>query len=540
MKNIKILDCTLRDGARVVNCDFLDEVIEGVALGLTDSKIDLIEVGFLRDKINYEGNSTFYTDPAQIARSINLDKKGGTHYLAFIDYGMYDFSQLPQNNHTSIDGIRFGFTQKAFAGEREQLKQAFLLIKAKGYDVYFQDVNTLGYTDKELLELIEFANEIEPVSFGIVDTYGAMYQEDLERIFSIVDHNLKKEIGIDFHSHNNMQLSFALAQRIIQLCAKERLLIIDATLNGMGKGAGNLNTELIIDYMNRKLGYDYDFDTILDIIDEYLYNIKENQFWGYSIPSFMSGVYKAHPNNVIYLTEKFRISTKDIKRIMSLMDENSRQRYDYDNIKRIYTEYSAKQVDDREVISQLCSLLQNRKILLLVPGHSIKLYKKEIENYISSENPFVISVNFIYENCNLAFFANQRRYQHATIEKGQKILVTSNILQQSEEGAVINYYDYIETEGNYFDNSTLMVLNLFKKLQVEEIMIAGFDGFSKDTPGNYFDDSILNKAMEQKFSKRREEVNQELEKALCRYALKTEGIITVKFLTPSKFEKIFK
>lgn len=540
MKNIKILDCTLRDGARVVNCDFLDEVIEGVALGLTDSKIDLIEVGFLRDKINYEGNSTFYTDPAQIARSINLDKKGGTHYLAFIDYGMYDFSQLPQNNHTSIDGIRFGFTQKAFAGEREQLKQAFLLIKAKGYDVYFQDVNTLGYTDKELLELIEFANEIEPVSFGIVDTYGAMYQEDLERIFSIVDHNLKKEIGIDFHSHNNMQLSFALAQRIIQLCAKERLLIIDATLNGMGKGAGNLNTELIIDYMNRKLGYDYDFDTILDIIDEYLYNIKENQFWGYSIPSFMSGVYKAHPNNVIYLTEKFRISTKDIKRIMSLMDENSRQRYDYDNIKRIYTEYSAKQVDDREVISQLCSLLQNRKILLLVPGHSIKLYKKEIENYISSENPFVISVNFIYENCNLAFFANQRRYQHATIGKGQKILVTSNILQQSEEGAVINYYDYIETEGNYFDNSTLMVLNLFKKLQVEEIMIAGFDGFSKDTPGNYFDDSILNKAMEQKFSKRREEVNQELEKALCRYALKTEGIINVKFLTPSKFEKIFK
>ena len=90
--------------------------------------------------------------------------------------------------------------------------------------------------------------------------------DDVDRLYTIVDHNLDENIAIDFHSHNNYQLSFAFAQEIIRLSNGKREVIIDGTLNGMGKCAGNLNTELLVDYLVRKRNYDYDFDAILDIM----------------------------------------------------------------------------------------------------------------------------------------------------------------------------------------------------------------------------------------------------------------------------------
>ena len=180
---------------------------------------------------------------------------------------------MKDSDRTEIDGIRYGFTKRDFVYNQKQIKAEMEMIKAKGYDLYFQDVNTNGYEKAELIELISLANEVMPVSFGIVDTYGSMYLEDLEEIWNIVDTYLEADIAVDFHSHNNMQMSFALAQSLIKSIGSRRL-IIDATLNGMGKGAGNLNTELIVDYLVRKKNYDYDMDAVLDAIDRYLDSLK--------------------------------------------------------------------------------------------------------------------------------------------------------------------------------------------------------------------------------------------------------------------------
>ena len=108
--------------------------------------------------------------------------------------------------------------------------------------------------------------------------------------YNVVDYNLNSDICIDIHSHNNFQLSFAFAQETIRLSGDKRNIILDSTLNGMGKCAGNLNTELIVDYLIRKKNYDYELDGILDIIDRYLAPLKNNYSWGYSIPAFMAGI----------------------------------------------------------------------------------------------------------------------------------------------------------------------------------------------------------------------------------------------------------
>lgn len=113
MKNVRILDCTLRDGGRIINCAFPDQEISELSERLVNAKIDIIEIGFLRDyhNIKYEGNSTFFTDVDQIRPFLH---KNGSNviYVAFIDYGMFDFDSLKPYDGTSIDGIRFGFTKK--------------------------------------------------------------------------------------------------------------------------------------------------------------------------------------------------------------------------------------------------------------------------------------------------------------------------------------------------------------------------------------------------------------------------------------------
>lgn len=113
MKNIRVLDCTLRDGGRIIDCAFPNEEIDALSEKLSNAKVDIIEIGFLRDRRNtiYEGNSTFFTDVNQIKPFIHKGKHN-TMYVAFIDYGMFDFDSLKQFDGKSIDGIRFGFTKK--------------------------------------------------------------------------------------------------------------------------------------------------------------------------------------------------------------------------------------------------------------------------------------------------------------------------------------------------------------------------------------------------------------------------------------------
>ena len=534
--NIKILDCTLRDGGRIINCAFPDKDIHAMSSKLAHVGIDYIELGFLRDpkRVTYKGDSAFFTDVDQIRPFIHRENEY-TQFVAFVDYELFDFSTLKPHDGTSIDGIRVGFKRNEFNTQLAEIKQSLELVKQLGYKLFVQGVNTLGYSDKEILELVDFINVLKPDAFGIVDTYGAMYQDDVERIFTMVDHNLDPAIAIDFHSHNNFQLSFAFAQEAIRLSRGQRTLILDGTLNGMGKGAGNLNIELIVDYLNRKMGYHYDFDLLLDVIDEYVYEVKKEHPWGYSIPSMMAGVFKSHPNNIIYLTEKFRLSTKDIRYILSLLDEKKRQSYDYDLIERLYVEYNASKVDDSASIARLKEFFQNRPILVLAPGGSIQKHADLVEKYIAEKNPVVISVNFRHPQSSLLFFGSPKRYeQFAEEREGMQTIVTSNTKDTIDEDIVIDYSRVIECGWKYFDNSSIMLLHLLRRCNVSEIAIAGIDGFEVGGT-NYCKEDLTYKRNQDEYAL----VNKELREMFINYRKGLGAQDSVHFIVPSQFADVF-
>lgn len=540
MKNVKILDCTLRDGGRIINCAFPNSQIKDIAYRLADANIDIIEVGFLRDakSVNYQGNSTFFTDVDQIRPFVN--RKKDTMYVAFIDYGMFDFSTLKPYDGTSIDGLRIGFTRKNFENDHEEILECLAEVKQKGYKLFVQGVNSLGYTDRELLGIVDIVNQIQPEGFGIVDTYGAMYMDDVDRLYTIVDHNLDENIAIDFHSHNNYQLSFAFAQEIIRLSNGKREVIIDGTLNGMGKCAGNLNTELLVDYLVRKRNYDYDFDAILDIIDDHIYNYHLQHQWGYSIPALMGGIYRSHPNNIIYLTEKFRLATKDIKYIISMIDPDKRMRYDYDNIQRLYQEYNHVKVDDKENLALLQRILKGKKILLLMPGQSISQYKDEILKKIEAENLFVITVNFRDETFDkyseLAFWGSQKRYEHYTdLRKEVTSLITSNIESDMEDDIIVNYDSFVDRTQEYSDNASLMLMRILQRVGVVSYYVAGFDGFTVN--GSYYNKTDFS---EERFRSQYDAINKGIAHQLSKFAESLDRPEDIEFITPSIYSNIFK
>ena len=467
MRNVRVLDCTLRDGGRIIDCAFANQEIKNIVSRLSNAKIDIVEVGFIRDrrKLCYTGNSTFFTDIDQIVPFLDKSNKN-TMYTVFIDYGMCDIESLKYNEGTSIDGIRLGFTKKNFDEEKEKLIEWSKIIKERGYKLFIQGVNSLSYTDVELLQVIEMINDIHPYSYGIVDTYGAMYIEDVDRLYRLIDNNLLSDVSINFHSHNNYQLSFAFAQELIRLSAiNNRKIIIDGTLSGIGKVAGNLCTELIVDYMIRKLHYDYDLDKLLDCIDDFIEKYSRDYKWGYSVPALMAGIYKSHPNNIIYLTNKFRLTTKDIGKLLSMIEPGLRTRYDYDNIEKLYIEYSSQNIDDKEALKKLNELSCEKDVLILVPGDTLNVYKSKIDAFINANNNhlLIITVNFDCEyNNGISFYGNIKRYEN-NHNLDNPCIVSSNITAKGKD-YTINYHNLINREYKLFDNSTVMLMNLIRKL----------------------------------------------------------------------------
>lgn len=542
MKNVRVLDCTLRDGGRIIDCAFPDSEIRDISNKLSNAKIDIIEVGFLRDrrKVKYEGNSTFFTDVDQVRPFVNHEGSNAL-YVAFIDYGMCDIDTLKPYDGTSIDGIRFGFTKKDYDENKEDVCRWINIIKERGYKLFVQGVNSLNYSDRELLEVVDMINEVHPYSFGIVDTYGAMYMDDIDRLYSLVDNNMLPDICINFHSHNNYQLSFALAQEVIRLSSTGiRQIIIDGTLGGMGKVAGNLNTELIVDYLVRRKYYDYELDDILDMFDDYIYKYSMKHEWGYSISAMMAGIYKSHPNNVIYLMERFQLGSKDIGKLLSMIDPETRQRYDYDNIERLYIEYASNKIDDHDSLNQLKALIAGKKIVVLVPGSSLNEYREVIDSYIHDNDAFVISVNFVSHFPGaFAFFRNQKKYSlSAKKRSGKNVIISSNIKSDGCEqtSIVVNYYSLINHGYKYFENSTIMLLNLLKHIEVKEIAVAGFDGFETAKKDNYYDSSFENGRHIAEF----DAVNSEIESMLKKFAATVKEKCKISFITPSRFENCLK
>ncbi len=515
MDRIEILDCTLRDGGYINDFRFGKRVIQKVIDKLGKASIDIIECGFLQSGA-FDEDRTLYGSVEAVQKVIG--KKNHTlMYVAMIQYGKITNEEISPYNQESIDGIRITFHE-------HEIDPAFVLAKQlmdKGYKIFMQPVGTMTYSDGALINLIDRINELHPFAFYIVDTLGTMYKNDLIRMFYLVDHNLKKEIRVGFHSHNNLQMSFANAQELMQL-SSNRKIIIDSAIFGMGRGAGNLNTELVTQYLNSNFELKYDNMEVLEVLDEFIRPLSMMYRWGYDAPYYIASVTGCHPNYATFLMNKQTLHIQDIYSILNGLAVEQRALFDKVYIGEEYLRYMSHQVDEKETIEYLTKEIAGRKVILLAPGPSLAQNIAQINKLYSQPEYRVISVNFIPKEIrvHMAFIANMRRFTNIQeLEKEIPVIVTSNIsTQNSGNVRVVNYSNYINEEQCIADNAGLMCISMLKKIGVETIVLAGFDGFSEDRAKNFYERTMdvdmeservhrVNIAMSEKIQQFKKQIN---------------------------------
>lgn len=514
---LALLDCTLRDGGYINDWNWDFHRAKDIISMLVKAKIDFVEVGFLRNVSSYDPNITVCNYIEELNKLLPEDDNGKTVFSAMAMRSNYDVSKLSPYSGKGIEMIRITAHDYDINDGMEFAKQ----VKDKGYKLSINPINIMGYSDEQILEILKQINEIQPYQFSIVDTFGSMKRRDLDRIVSLVDNNLDGNIRVALHLHENMSLSFSLAQNFIDRHLS-RSVTIDGSLLGMGRTPGNLPVELIADYLNDYTGKTYDIDYLMDAIQDYIAPMKGESNWGYMPAYFLSAKYNLHRNYAEHYLKKGDLTNRDINHILARFDRKKATAFDPEYADTLYEEYKYNFIDDLKDRQELQKLLCDKKILIIAPGSSITEYCEKIKKYIAEEKPIVISVNFVPElfHTDYSFFSNNKRMKKQNTFKC-KTIVTSNLRDVDADYCI----DYNSLSGAFDQgcNSLIMLLKLLVEIDAGEVIIAGADGYvSKGN--NYYDSSFRS------YTEHGNRFNIAVADAIYKLG------INVNFLTPSAYE----
>ena len=535
MKDIKLLDCTLRDGGYVNDWEFGRDNIVNIFERLVSAGVDIIEVGFLDERRPFDPNRSIFPDTESANKIYGRLDKGNAMVVAMIDYGTCGIEHLQPASETCLDVIRVIFKnfkkEKAIAFCKE--------VKALGYKVFAQAVSITSYTDRELLDLVDLVNDLEPEALSIVDTYGLMHEDHVQHYFELMDYNLKPGIKIGYHAHNNFQLAYSNSIELLRVPTR-RTIVIDGSLHGMGKSAGNLPIELMSMYLNGNYGKSFDISQLLEAIDMNIMPFYRKTPWGYKMFYYIAASHQCHPNYVDWLMNKQTLSLSQITEILNMLQDEKKLLYDKEYIEELYMEYQSRECNDDEALRELSAKWRDQEILVLGPGANLLRQQDRVHRYIEEKDPVVITINYLPEefHTDYVFLTNSRRYMQLITrlallaENGQwkkdfRTVATSNIPKVSENfDYILNYNSLIDRNAEYMDNSFVMLLHVMAETGVRRIACAGFDGYSTKAE-NYFNSEMDYRIAKEKFHGLNEYVAKNLRDL--------KGTLEVEFVTDSRY-----
>ncbi|MCI8955902.1 MAG: hypothetical protein HFG29_02795 [Eubacterium sp.] len=333
MNKVQILECTLRDGGYVNDWAFGYENIIRLIRRLEESNADIIELGFIRDE-EYQKDRAIYNSNKQLADLIGHKKKG-TLYAALVEMAnYYPIEKFEDRDASGIDAIRYSFWKRKIDEAYEYSKK----ITDKGYKLCVQPTRVEQYSDYEFAKMIEQFSKLNPYAIYIVDTFGLLKKKDLLRYAKIADENLPENTILGYHAHNNMQQAFSNVTSFIEMDLNRKVMV-DASVYGMGRGAGNLNLEMIYQYLNDRGDNDYNIDSVIAAWDSVVSNIYRDKPWGYSLPYFLAASMELNPNYVMYYMEKQKLSVEDIKGVFALIQGEDKYLYNDEKAEQFYRDY---------------------------------------------------------------------------------------------------------------------------------------------------------------------------------------------------------
>jgi 4-hydroxy 2-oxovalerate aldolase len=294
-KELKVVDCTIRDGGLINKWQFSHEMVRKVFLALNESGVDYMELGYRASREMFDpkeyGPWRFTTD--EDVRKVIGDTEVKIKLGVMVDIGRVESDDIAPKEESPLSFIRIA----TYLKDIDKAIALANLCTQKGYETF---INIMAISTVNTFELASGLQQIEKetkvTAVNIVDSFGSLYSESVHALVKIYQENLsKKEVGI--HAHNNQQLGFANTIEAIRKGAN----YLDATITGIGRGAGNCPMELLLSFLKNPK---FDIAPILKVMEETFVPLRKEIEWGYIIPYMITGILNEHPRPAMAMRAK--------------------------------------------------------------------------------------------------------------------------------------------------------------------------------------------------------------------------------------------
>ena len=292
---LKVLDCTIRDGGLINNHQFSDELVRAVYDTCIAAGIDYMEIGYKNSPRLFptdEFGPWRHCDEEDMRRVVGCHdaETTGLKLTAMADATKSDWKQqLIPRDQSVLDMIRVAFYAHQVSEAVQMIEHAHEL----GYETMANLMAVSNITEAEIDTVLEAIAPTPAGTMVIVDSFGHLYREQIDMLYRKYAKAMEgtgKEIGI--HAHNNMQLAFANTLEAIILGANRA----DATMMGLGRGAGNCPMELLLGFLRNPK---FDVRPVIKLIRDQVEPLRETVEWGPLIPFNITGQLNLHPRSAI-------------------------------------------------------------------------------------------------------------------------------------------------------------------------------------------------------------------------------------------------
>lgn len=496
---MNILDCTLRDGGYYNNWDFNPDLVQAYLTAMAEARIDFVELG-LRNfpKSDFLG-AYAYTTEAHI-NTLNLPE--GPIYGVMIDAKTLLDSEMSVEN--AIDCLFVPAAESklklvrvaAHFSEIEESGRIVKYLKKLGYIVGFNMMQAGGKPDNIISKKTQQVNSWGAVdALYFADSLGNMNAEEVERIIRAIRIEWQGSLGI--HTHNNMGkgLDNTLTAR------SNGVTWLDSTVTGMGRGAGNTQTESLLAILDQEQSK-YNAKPVYELVIRYFEKMQKDYGWGSSLLYFLGAQNDVHPTYIQNLLSNSHYGTDEIVGAIDYLSKlDGTTSYNGAILNTALTFNTNNTVTSGS--SDIQSLFIGKDILIITNAPSTVKYSEAIELYIKTNKPTVISINitesisndlidYYVISHNSKFLSDANRYQ----QLNKPIILpkhrfTENELAMLDNNEIVDFG--LEIQNNSlisnktyavipFDITTAYVLAMLLASPPKSINAVGFDGFANNDP----------------------------------------------------------
>jgi len=459
----KILDCTLRDGGYYTQWDFDKNLVKTYFDSFNNLPVDYLEIGYRSNPMKKYLGEYFYCPPHVLEYCKEHSNKKLVIILDEKDVQAKDVESLLGPCKGYIDMVRMAIAPNNF----ERALKLAAAVKKLGFEIGF---NVMYMSDWK--NYPNFLNQIKEVTgladyFYMVDSFGGVYPEDVRETYQLVRD--QTDVAIGFHGHNNLQMGLINTLTAIDCGAA----VVDATVTGMGRGAGNLSTELLLTALNAQGKIELDFNALSKVVQPFSV-MQADYNWGSSLPYMVSGANSLPQKEVMEWVTKRYYSLNSIIRALS---------------------NQSKGVKDNLELEDFESNETFENALIIGGGPSATHHAKAISEFIEN-NPNTCIIHSSSKNAQAFQSVKSLQIHCLTGNEGHRLEETFQGFSAQNKIALLPPYprkmgtyipeklvkvayqlNSIEFTQKYLESVTALSIEVAIKLGVKNLYFAGYDGY---------------------------------------------------------------